>query len=181
MLDSRVKKPVFAAAIMNNEEVEVVSSFRYLGTVVDCKLNFDEHVHAVYKKAQQRLYLLRKLRSFGVSSHVLQNVYRSLIESIISFNAVSWAGNLSVENKSKLNRIINTASKIVGGQQLQLSVLYQTALRRKACCILEDNTHPLHSRFQRLPSGRRFRVPLAKKLVHKRSFVPSAISILNAK
>ena len=164
---------------INNEEVEVVDSFKYLGTIVDSKLSFDAHVHEVYKKANQGMYMLRKLRGFGVSSRVLTNVYRSLIESVLSCNAVSWAGNLTVENKKKLNRIINEASKIVGAPQLQLTNLYQLAVRRKAYGITGDKTHPLFSRFKLLKSGRRYDVPLAKKNIHKRSFVPSAISILN--
>ena len=80
--------------------MEVVSSFKYLGTVVDSKLSFNGNVVYVYKKAQQRLYLLRKLRSFGVGSHVLEFVYRCLVESVLSFNTVTWCGNLSVKNSS---------------------------------------------------------------------------------
>ena len=69
--------------------MEVVSSFKYLGTVVDSKLSFNGNVVYVYKKAQQRLYLLRKLRNFGVGSHVLESVYRCLVESVLSFNIVT--------------------------------------------------------------------------------------------
>ena len=69
--------------------MEVVSSFKYLGTVVDTKLSFNDNVVYVYKKVQQRLYWLRKLRSFGVSSHVLESVYRCLVESVLSFNIVT--------------------------------------------------------------------------------------------
>ena len=47
----------------------------------------------LYKKAQQRLYLLRKLQSFDVSQHILELVYIGLIENILSFNIVTWYGN----------------------------------------------------------------------------------------
>ena len=92
--------------------MEVVSSFKYLGTVVDSKLSFNDNVVYVYKKAQQHLYLLRKLRSFGVGSHVLQSVYRCLVESVLSFNTVTWYGNMSVKNSARLARVVSTASKI---------------------------------------------------------------------
>ena len=72
-----------------------MSSFKYLGTIVDSKLSFNDNLVYVYKKAHQRLYLLRKLRSFGVGSHVLESVYRCLVESVLSFNIVTWYGNLS--------------------------------------------------------------------------------------
>ena len=77
-----------------------MSSFKYLGTVVDLKLSFNDNGVYVYKKAYQRLYLLRKLRSFGVGSHVLESVYRCLVESVLSFSIVTWYGNLSVKNSS---------------------------------------------------------------------------------
>ena len=45
--------------------------------------------------------------------------------------------------------------------------------------ILHDKTHPLHSCFQYLPSGRRLKVPLAKKNVYKKSFIPTAVSVIS--
>ena len=51
----------------------------------------------------------------------------------------------------------------------------------KARQILHDPTHPLNEAFEKLPSGRRLKVPLAKKNLFMKSFIPSAILILNAK
>ena len=96
-----------------------------LGTVVDENLTFTDNVDHIYKKAQQRMFLLQKLMSFNVSTEVLQLVYRSLIESVISFNLVSWYGNLSVKNKARLAQVVNQAGKIVGIKQPQLCDLYQ--------------------------------------------------------
>ena len=83
-------KPIF----IDNQEVEIVKSFKYLGTLLDESLSFCEHVDYVYKKAQQRLFLLRKLNSFDVSQHILQLVYRSLIASVLSFNIITWYGHV---------------------------------------------------------------------------------------
>ena len=89
MFDSRKEKEPFIPVTIDQQSVEVVSRFKYLGTVVDSKLSFNDNVVYVYKKAQQRLYLLRKLRNFGVGSHVLESVYRCLVESVLSFNIVT--------------------------------------------------------------------------------------------
>ena len=102
------------------------------------------------------------------------------VMSVLSFHLVSWYGNLSVKNKTRLARVVNHAGKIVGIKQLQLCYLYQQALRRKSVQIPHDSTHPLNSAFETLPSGRRLRMSLARKHFYKRSFVPSAISILNS-
>ena len=66
---------------IDNQGVDIVSSFKYLGTLIDTNLIFCDHIDYIYKKAQQRLYLLRKLQSFDVSQHILELVYRGLIES----------------------------------------------------------------------------------------------------
>jgi len=60
-----------------------VQSFKYLGTETDTPLSYKQNVDTVYKKVQQRLHLLRKLRTFCVSKDILTMVYNSLIESII--------------------------------------------------------------------------------------------------
>ena len=59
--------------------------------------------------------------------------------------------------------------------------MYNVALKSKARQILYDPTDPLNDAFQKLPSGRRLKVPLAKKNLLKKLFIPSAILILNAR
>ena len=117
--------------MIDQREVEMVDSFKYLGTIIDKKLTFSEHADMVYKKSQQCLFLLRKLKSFEVSPHVLELVYRGLVESILSFN-ITWFRHLTVKQKTKLGRVVNTASELIGQQQRQLSTLYDSALARKA-------------------------------------------------
>lgn len=125
------------------------------------------------------MFLIRKLRGFGVRPDILERVYISLVESILVFNITVWYGHLTLVNKNKLNRIIHMAGKIVGRQQRPLDSLYNAAAQRKALSIIRDETHPLHSEFELLPSGRRYRVPLAKKKIYRGSFIPNAITIIN--
>ena len=77
VLDARKTKNVFVSVKVNNESVEVVSNFKYLGSLIDNKLSFNDNSDLIYKKSQQRLYLLRKLRSFDVSRELLQIEYKS--------------------------------------------------------------------------------------------------------
>ena len=133
------------------------------------------------KKSQQRLYLLRKLLSLDVSRELLQIVYKSLVESVLTFNVVVWYGNLGVKGKTKLARIVGMAGKITGAKQDSPSDLYFTAVERKTARILDDAKHPLCSQFQKLRSGRRYKRPIARKNVYKKTFIPSAISVLNSR
>ena len=71
-------------------------------------------------------------KSFEVHQHILEMVYRGLVESILSFNVVTLYGNITVKNKARLARIVNTASDVIGHDQRQLSSLYSVVLKRKA-------------------------------------------------
>ena len=84
--------PLSQPLMINGQTVETVSTFKCLGTVVDENLTFTDNVDHIYKKAQY-MFLLRKSRSFNISTDALQLVYRSLIKSVPSFNLVSWYGN----------------------------------------------------------------------------------------
>ncbi len=69
-----------------DQPVEIMKVFKFLGTMIDCKLNLSGNVDFICKKATQRLYLLRKLRECSVSQGVLQRVYIGLIESGLGYN-----------------------------------------------------------------------------------------------
>ena len=170
---------IFRPVTMSGEEVEQVTDFKYLGTIIDNKLTFQTNAESIYKKARQRLYLLRQLRSFNASKHTLTMVYRSLTESVLTFNIVSWYGNLSVRDRNKLTQVVKQAGKIIGDKQLQLQDIYNRSITKKAIQIYNDSTHPLRPSFELLPSGRRLRTKLAKKKGYKTSFVPTAVEILN--
>ncbi len=55
-------------------------------TVLDQSFAFTDHADCIYKKAQQKLFLLRKLRSFEVHQYTLTRVYQSLIKGLFTFN-----------------------------------------------------------------------------------------------
>lgn len=176
---NKKEKDTQRPVVIGNQAVSIVESYKYLGTFIDSNLCFTDHISYICKKAEQRMYLLRKLKNFDVSESVLQKVYVSLIESVLLFNISVWFSHLTVKNKSRLARIVNTAGRLIGSKQRSLSELYQLSVYRKAVQIYSDKSHPLNERFQKLPSGRRLKVPLAKKSIFKRSFIPSAVSVLN--
>ena len=99
--------------VINNTNVERVDCFKYLGTHIDSKLNFETHVNSVIKKCKQRMYLLRKLKSFDVCMNILSLIYKSLIESIISFNVITWHKYLHLRQNNEINGMIKICSRIV--------------------------------------------------------------------
>ena len=51
---------------INMQNIEIVHSYKYLGTTIDDKLRWDENTMNLYKKGQQRLYFLRKLNALHI-------------------------------------------------------------------------------------------------------------------
>ncbi len=63
-----------------------VESFKNFGAETSTHLSFVQHTDSVYKKAQQRPHLLRKLRTFYVIKDILTLIYHSLTESTLTFH-----------------------------------------------------------------------------------------------
>ena len=103
--------------------------------------------------------------------HVLESGYRCIVENVLSFNIVTWYGNLSVKNRARMARIVNTASKIIGAKQKQLCDLYYLSACRKSVSILHDKTRPLNVCFQHLPFGRRLKCATGKKRMFIRNLL----------
>jgi hypothetical protein len=160
-------------------KVERVTEHKYLGTVIDEKLNFNSNTQSIHKKYQSRIYLLQKLRKLGVNSRILQTFYSSFIESVLTFSFICWYGSLCVRSKGVLDRVVNVCGKIVGVQQKSLSVLYERRVTRKASNICTDRSHVLAHYFELLPTGRQFRVPKTRTGRGRNTFIPKAISLLN--
>ena len=164
---------------IDGEPVEQVVFFKYLGVILDNKLSFSQHTTAIQKKCQQRLHVLRRLRSFNVCPHLLLLLYRSIVEPLMTYCNVCYFSLLSVVNRNKLLKISHTASKIIGRPTPVLSELADNTIVRKARAITADVNHPLYSCFEMLPSGRRYRCLKCSKLRFSKSFVPTAIRKLN--
>jgi hypothetical protein len=64
--------------------VKKVESSKFLGVDITDKLKWSTHTDSVVKKAQQRLFNLRRLKKFGLTPKTLTNFYRCTIESILS-------------------------------------------------------------------------------------------------
>ena len=179
LIDFRKNPPVVPDLLIDGARVERVTEYKYLGTVLDNKLNFAANTNFINKKCQSRIFCLQKLRSLKVSARVLQDFYRCFIESVLTFSFLCWYGNLTVKSKNVLNRVVNVCGKVVGVRQKSLNELYEERVRKKARMIVSDTSHVLAHLYEILPSGRRFRMPKLKTLRTRNSFVPTSIQLLN--
>ena len=76
----------FAGNEINNPEY-----VKFLGIIVDGKLNWKHHIDYVIKKMNSGVYALRKLKLL-LPRWVLRTLYFSLIESHLSYGLTVWGG-----------------------------------------------------------------------------------------
>ena len=149
-------------------------------TVIDHLLSWKDQIESVGKKTKQRVYFLRRLRSFGASRQILLLFFTSVIMSVLQYCSTTWYGCLSVALKSQLLQQLSICSKIVG-QPLQrlYTTTYDNSVQRLARNITSNTSHVLHGEYGLLPSGRRYCVPSFKKVRLKKSFVHQSTLRLN--
>ena len=142
--------------------------------------SWKEQIESVCKKTKQRIYFLRRLRSFGASRQILLLFFTSVIMSVLQYCSTTWYGCLSAALKAQLLQQLNICSKIVGQplQRLYTST-YDSSILRLARNITSNTSHVLHREYRLLPSGRRYGLPTYNKIKLKRSFVYQSTLRLN--
>jgi len=104
---------IFVPAKGNNEPVEMVSSFEYLGILVDNKLRFSDNIYIYIFNHRNFCISCASWDVFDASHELLEVVYKSLVESVLTFNIVVWYGNIGVKGKAKLEGVCVCVTDIV--------------------------------------------------------------------
>ena len=179
IFDFRRTKDPINPLFINNQEVEIVNAIKYLGITIDDKLNWHTNTQTIYKKVNQRMYFLRKLRSLNISNNILKLFYTATIQSVISFGIVCWGGNMCEQDKIKINSLIRKARKICNADDLPLvDEIFKIACIKKGESILQDPEHPLNKEYLRSSRSNRLLFKRTKTERLRRSFVPTSIRML---
>ncbi|KAK3568890.1 hypothetical protein QTP86_019581 [Hemibagrus guttatus] len=162
---------------IDGSSVEIVKSSKFLGIHLVENFTWSLNTSSISKKAQQHLYFLRRLREAYLPPPILTVFYRGTIESILSSCITAWFGNCTISDHKTLQWIVRTAEKIIG--VFFPSITYTTCCICKANSIMDDPTHPSHTLFTLLLSGKRYQSIRALTTRLCNSFFPQAIRLLN--
>ncbi len=157
-----------------------VSSTKFLGVHITEDLTWTTNTMSLSKKAQQRLHFLRRLKRASLPPPILTTFYRGTIESVLTSCITVWYGNCSAADRKTLQRTVNTAAKIIGAPLPSILDIFLARCSSKTNSIVKDPTHPSHSLFQLLPSGRRYRSIRARSARLLNNFFPQAVRALNS-
>ena len=165
---------------INDQAVEIVENFKFLVTTISSSLKWCTNVDLIVKKAHQRLYFLRQLKKFKVSKNAMCHFYRAMIESVLTFSITVWFGSCSADDKKRLNRVVKTASKIIGKSLPSVGDIYDVRILKLGLKILDDPSHPAYALFAPLPSGKRLRCIKSRTNRMRNSSYPEAVRALNS-
>ncbi len=132
-----------------------------------------QHI-AIIKKAQQRLHFLRVLKKNDLKEKLLEETFYMLTYCI-----TVWYYSCTEAERKGIQRIINTAQRIIGCPLPSLKDLYNSRCLSRAQNIEKDHPHPGSHLFKLLPSGRCYRCIKSRTNRLKDSFFPRAIITLN--
>ncbi|KAI3366962.1 hypothetical protein L3Q82_009604 [Scortum barcoo] len=94
----RSRRTEHAPLLIHGEAVERVNNIKFLGIHITSDLTWSMNTAHLVKKAQQRLFFLRKLKHAGLSPQLLTNFYRATIESILCLSAAVWYGSCTAQD-----------------------------------------------------------------------------------
>ena len=105
-----VKKNKNVIIKFNNEELQTVSTFKYLGFVLDSVLSYNQHTNAITRNTCHKIYQLRRINPY-INENTSLMIYKSFILPIIEYGNVIYQ-TANKKNLEKIQRIQNQALKL---------------------------------------------------------------------
>ncbi|TWW61037.1 hypothetical protein D4764_05G0011270 [Takifugu flavidus] len=157
-------------------DVDVVESYKYLGVHLNNNLDWTHNTDALVKKGNSRLFLLRRLRSFGVQGPLLRTFYDSVVGSAIFYGIVCWSSSITDRDRKRMDRLVRRASSVLGCPLDSVEVVGNGRMMVKLSSMLKNTSHPLQDTLTALGSSfsERLLHPRCVKERYRRSFLPAA-------
>jgi len=99
--------------ILYEQPLRNFNKAKYLGVIIDSKLNFNKQIDALCKKANSALDFLKR-NLFPCEHKIKSDVYLIYVCSILEYAACSWAPHTK-QNIDKLESVQRRAAKFVMG------------------------------------------------------------------
>ena len=96
---------------IGNEEITGSKAVKLLGITIDNKLNFNEHVTKICKKANQKLHALKRIAKY-LDSRKLRIIMKTFIESQFNYCPLTWMFH-SRQLNNKINKLHERALRVV--------------------------------------------------------------------
>ena len=184
VFDLRQNKNSKDKIIINNTPVAIVPSYKYLGVTIQENLKWNEHIEIQEKKANKRMYHVRRLKKYKLDSNIICLFYNSVVSSVLVYSLSSWFGACDKKQKDILSKFNRQVCKITS-EEVHPKIEVPSNIYEQKCIslitkMLHDQDHYLHHQIIALPHGRLRSIKCTTERM-KKTFLPSAIRMFNNK
>ena len=153
-------------------------SFKFLGSTICQSLKWEVDTNLTISKAHQRLHFLPQLRTFGVARDAMLQFYRATMKCS-GFLITVWYGNPTSSERKQLEKVVHTASKIIGqpSHLKPLSTPRVPDIKRRKCKMIPPTLPGLSANYCLLERVQRLR---GKTFMFSNRTYPATIRLLNA-
>ena len=146
----------YIAISLGGKYIENVTTFKFLGVILDQHLRYDVHLDNLITKCKRRINLMRALAgtTYGSAKKPLLTVYKALIRSLIDYGSIVYDKSDPAYLES-LQRIQNQALRLACGVNMSTPIV---AMQN------ECGEMPLHLRRQLLI--RHYRIKVQQTIDH---------------
>ena len=125
------KESTDVSIYLNNKPLEQVNNIKYLGIIIDSKLNFREHIIQTSRKCTTLIHVLPKSAklSWGLKHKVLDTIYKAAILPLMLYGALVWIGAM----EKKCNKTIY--SRVQRLMNIKIAKAYRTTSNEALCTL----------------------------------------------
>ena len=106
---------------MNNNKLDKVSSYNYLGVHLDMNLNFHKYLQICVQRTTYKIYMLSKVRRY-IDFNTALTIYKTMILPILEYGDVAY-DNSDLQLLDKLQVLQNRALRICLNRQEHVPVV----------------------------------------------------------
>ena len=108
LVSNRANHQITTPIIFNGHSLSFENSVKFLGVIIDSKLNFGEHIKSVKCRISKSIGILNNIKNL-VPLEILRNLYFNLIYPYLNYCIVVWGGT----NNSHLSQVINLQKRAI--------------------------------------------------------------------
>ena len=127
--------------MFDNCILDRVSSYKYLGFILDDHLNFDKHIAELCNLVIHKLYLLSKVRKY-LTTEACISIFKTMVLSVIEYGDIIYSGT-TLSNLNKIDKLFYRGLRICLGNdipydkdELRLECKLSNLARRRELHIL---------------------------------------------
>ena len=101
---------------LNNNRLDRVSSYKYLGFILDEHLNFNKHISEMCNLVSHKLYLLSRIRKL-LTTQACITIFKTMVLSVNEYGDIIYSGTSS-GNLDKVDRLFFRGLRICMGNDI---------------------------------------------------------------